>query len=181
MSKLAYTISLFMMTGGLTGGLWGQLYWIVRDAYPAGFPAGLIGIALLIMRVSFGILFVRHGYPKIRHLKQWSRFIKLPIFLCGIAAWTMFIGGFLLLAGFLTPLVGLGLLGAMGFALIQELAQGHPFIALDPYLLPKGEYEGTEGVAEPPSFEKAFIYCTAMIVILLLGPGAFSIDALLLS
>ena len=179
MLKSGYTYSLFFVTAGLTSGLFSQLSPLVAVVYPEGFPGGLLGIALLILRVVFGILFVRHGYPKITHLTQWSKALKFPIYLCFIAAWTMFIGGFFLVAGLLTPIVSLGLLGTMLFALVMEMLQGHPFVAQDPYLVPKGEYEGPDGTAEPPSYEKAVIYCSVMILLLLLGPGAFSIDAVL--
>jgi putative oxidoreductase len=180
LTKSTYTVSLFVATAGLTSHLLAQLSLLINAIYPEGFSVGLSGIASLILRVSFGILFVRHGYPKVRHLKRWSKALGLPVFLCFIAAWTMVIGGFFLLTGFLTPLVSLGLLGTMIFALFQEMFQGHPFIAQDPYLIPPGEYEGPKGKAEPPSYEKAFIYCAVMVVILLLGPGAFSLDAILL-
>lgn len=35
------------------------------------FPAGLQGVVLLLLRVSLGVLFLMHGYPKMTHLQQW--------------------------------------------------------------------------------------------------------------
>ena len=145
------------------------------------FPGGVQGITLLILRVGLGILFVLHGYPKVTHLQTWSKALKMPIYLCFLAAYSMFFGGFCLIAGFLTPLVCLALIASMAFALVLEITQGLPFVALDPYLIPEGEYEGADGKGEPPSQEKAFIFNLMLIVLLVFGPGAFSLDAWVLS
>ncbi len=48
------------------------------NTYPGGFP----GLALLLLRVSTGALFILHGYPKITHLRQWAESLKMPVFLC---------------------------------------------------------------------------------------------------
>ena len=104
----------------------------------------------------------------------------MPIILCFLSASSMFFGGFCLIAGFLTPLVCLALLGSMAFALFLEITQGLPFVALDPYLIPQGEYEGADGKGEPPSQEKAFVFNLMLIVLLVFGAGRFSVDAWLL-
>jgi putative oxidoreductase len=67
----------------------------------------------------------------------------------------------------------------MAFAAYLEIKQGLPFVARDPYLIPQGQYEGPNGKGEPPSWEKAFMYCLMLLAIGVLGPGAFSLDALL--
>lgn len=142
-----------------------------------GFPDGVRGWTLLTLRVGLGILFVLHGYPKLTHLQQWSKSLKMPIYLCFLSALSMFLSGFCLIAGVLTPLACLALLGSMAFALVLEIVQGLPFVADDPYLIPQGEYEGANGKGEPPSQEKAFIYNLMLIVLLVFGPGGFSLDA----
>ncbi|MGF1493816.1 MAG: DoxX family protein [Microcoleaceae cyanobacterium] len=141
------------------------------------FPTGVQGGTLLALRVGMGILFVLHGYPKLTHLKQWSDALKMPIYLCFLSALSMFLGGFCLIAGFLTPLASIAILGSMAFALFLEITKGLPFVASDPYLIPAGEYEGPNGKGEPPSQEKAFIYNLILIVLFVFGPGSFSIDA----
>ena len=125
--------------------------------YPSdSFPGELKSIILLIFRVGMGILFIFHGYPKLTHLKQWSKSLNnMPLFLCFIGASVMFFGGFCLIAGFLTALAALGILGSMAFAMVLEIMDGEPFVARDPYLNPPGVYEGPEGKAEAPSWEKA--------------------------
>ena len=146
-----------------------------------GFPAGLPGATLLLLRVGVGFLFILHGYPKITHLQTWAKGLKMPIVLCFVSALSMLIGGGCLILGLLTPWASLAILGSMGFAMVLEIVQGSPFVASDPYLIPDGEYEGPRGKGEPPSWEKAFMYCLMLIAIAVFGPGAFSLDATFLA
>ena len=143
------------------------------------FPAGIPGWTLLLLRVSVGGLFLLHGYPKITHLRQWADSLKMPIFLCFLSALSMLGGGICLIIGFLTLLASLPILASMVFAMYLEISQGMPFVAQDPYLIPKEQYQGPKGQGEPPSWEKAFMYCIMLIAIAVLGPGAYSLDALI--
>ena len=149
--------------------------------YPANsFPGGLKSWTLLIFRICMGIVFMLHGYPKLTHLKQWSKSLNMPIFLCFIGAATMFFGGLCLIPGFLTPLASFGILSSMAFALFLEMKEGTPFLAKDPYLTPPEAYTGPDGKGEGPSTEKAVIYIVTMFVLIIFGPGAYSLDAWLL-
>ncbi len=143
------------------------------------FPSRIQGAVLLLLRVSFGVLFLLHGYPKITHLRQWANSLKMPIFLCFLSALSMLLGGICLILGFLTLLASVAILGSMAFAMFLEISQGLPFVAQDPYLIPPDQYKGPKGQGEPPSWEKAFIYCVMLIAIAVLGPGAYSLDALI--
>ncbi len=143
------------------------------------YPGGILGVVLLLLRVSVGVLFVLHGYPKITHLKQWADSMKMPMFLCFISAATMLGGGLFLIVGFLTLLATLPILASMAFAMFLDVKKGAPFVASDPYLIPEGEYTGPKGQGEPPSWEKAFMYCVMLITIAGFGPGAYSLDALI--
>jgi putative oxidoreductase len=143
------------------------------------FPAGLQGAVLLLLRVSVGVLFMMHGYPKITHLRQWADSMKMSMFLCFLSAASMLGGGICLVLGFLTLLASLPILGSMVFAAYLHISQGKPFMARDPYLIPEGQYKGANGQGEPPSWEKAFMYCVMLIAIAILGPGAYSLDALI--
>ena len=142
-----------------------------------GFPAGVQGATLLLLRVGVGVLFMLHGYPKITHLQQWSKGVKMPIPLCVLSALSMIGGGVCLIIGLLTPLASIAILGSMIAAIALEIKLGFPFVANDPYMIPTGQYEGPLGKGEPPSWEKAFMYCLMLIAIAVLGPGAFSLDA----
>ena len=141
------------------------------------FPGGLKSSTLLIFRACMGIIFMLHGYPKLTHLKQWSKSLQMPIFLCFIGAASMFFGGLCLILGFLTPLASFGILSSMAFALFLEVKEGTPFIAKDPYLTSPDDYVGSDGKGEGPSMEKAFIYVVIMLVIIVFGAGLYSLDA----
>lgn len=153
------------------------LNWL--DVIYLGFPAGIQGVALLLLRVGVGVLFWLHGYPKITHLQQWSNALKMPIALCFLSALSMLLGGVCLVIGLVTPLASVAIFGSMAFAMFLEISQGLPFVARDPYQIPAGQYEGPKGKGEPPSWEKAFMYCLMLITIAVLGPGAFSLDAVI--
>lgn len=144
-----------------------------------GFPGGIEGWTLLLLRVGVGILFMQHGYPKITHLRTWANSLHMPVFLCFLSALSMIAGGVCLVLGLLTPLASVAILASMVLAMVLEIMQGSPFVARDPYLIPPGQYEGPKGKGEPPSWEKAFMYCLMLIAIAVLGPGAFSLDALI--
>ena len=143
------------------------------------FPAGLPGWALLILRVGVGGLFLLHGYPKITHLREWSNSLKMSLFLCFLSAASMLAGGVCLILGFLTLLASLPIIGSMLFAIYLDLSNRLRLVASDPYLIPNGQYEGPNGKGEPPSWEKAFMYCLMLVAIAVLGPGAYSLDALI--
>ncbi len=149
------------------------------DKLYLSFPSGVEGIVLLLLRVGTGVLFVLHGYPKMIHLQQWARLLKMPIFLCALSALSMLAGGVCLILGLLTPLASAAIFGSMAFAIYLDIVRGLPFIAADPYLIPPRQYEGPNGTGEPPSWEKAWMYCLMLMTIAILGPGAFSIDAFL--
>lgn len=143
------------------------------------FPTGLQGIALLLLRVGVGVLFLIHGYPKVTHLKKWAKSIKMPIFLCFLSAWSMLGSGIFLILGLLTLLATLPLFASMLFAIYLHISENKFFVSPDPYLIPEGEYEGPKGKAEVPSWEKAFMYCIMLIAIAVFGPGIYSLDALI--
>lgn len=143
------------------------------------YPDGIPGLALLLLRITVGGLFMVHGYPKAKHLRQWSDSIKTPVFLCFLSAWSMLGGGLCLILGFITLLATLPILASMLFAILLHLMEGKPFVAKDPYLIPEGQYQGALGKGEPPSWEKAWMYCAMLIAIAVLGPGAYSLDALI--
>jgi putative oxidoreductase len=143
------------------------------------FPGGVEGVVLLLLRVSVGVLFLQHGYPKFTHLQEWASSLKMPVFLCFLSAVSMLGGGLFLILGLLTLLACLPLLASMVFAAYLHIKQGKPFMARDPYQIPEGQYQGPLGKGEPPSWEKAFMYCIMLITIAVLGPGAYSLDALI--
>jgi putative oxidoreductase len=87
---------------------------------------------------------------------------NLPPWLAALAAYTEFLGGLLLVLGLLTPLTSLFLAGLMAgaFAFVHIPKQ-------DPFVNPSGS-----------SFESAALYLVLAIGFMLMGPGAYSLDAL---
>jgi putative oxidoreductase len=141
------------------------------------YPDGWSGLALLLLRVSVGGLFILHGYPKLVHLRRWAAALKMPVFMCFLSAASMVGGGICLILGFLTLLATLPIFCSMLLAAYLDITNGQPLVAQDPYLIPEGQYRGPNGIGEPPSWEKAFMYCIMLIAIAVLGPGLYSVDA----
>lgn len=152
---------------------------LLSELYP-DFIAGSQGYMLLVFRAVVGFLFILHGLPKLKHLKTWSAALGAPLPLCFLSAAFMVVGGTGLILGLLTPFSSLSILVSMVYAIVIELIKGDPIVAPDPYLL--GEYyEGPEGEkGEPPSYEKALIFSLMLTLLIVFGPGAYSLDALLL-
>ncbi len=152
---------------------------LFSSLYP-DFTTGPQAIMLLVFRGVVGLLFILHGLPKLQNLKTWSEALGAPLPLCFLSASFMEIGGVGLILGLLTPFASASILVSMVYALVLEIAAGDPLVAPDPYQL--GDYyggpDGRKG--EPPSMEKALVFVLMLTLIIVFGPGAYSIDALLL-
>lgn len=144
-------------------------------------PSTAEEFSLLVMRLFIGISFIRHGWPKLRNLKTWATSMHTPAWLCFLSAASMFLAGLVLLPGLLTPLAALAILLNMAYAMVLEARSGLPFFAPDPYQIPDGEYEGPEGLGEPPSWEKAAMYVVMCFVLMFAGGGLLSLDNLLIA
>jgi putative oxidoreductase len=129
-------------------------------------PGTCKAAGLLILRLVVGAAFILHGWPKIQAPFAWmGPDAPVPGVLQFCAALAEFVGGMLLMAGLLTPLAALGLASTMVVAIVMvHLSKGHPFV----------------GKPGTPSYELAAAYLSAVLAILCLGPGRFSLDALLL-
>lgn len=122
--------------------------------------------ALLLVRLVVGAAFVLHGWPKIQHPLSWmsaAGMTPVPPFLQAVAAVVEFAGGILLILGLLTPVAALGIIAQMigAFALVHVPNR-------DPFVAPGG-----------PSFELALVYLVLGILLLVTGPGRWSVDAVL--
>lgn len=127
--------------------------------YQSGAPA----VGLLIIRFVFGLGLVLHGLPKIQNPTSWmGPDANMPGFLQLAAALSEFGGGLALIFGLLTPLAAIGVGITMAVAILTAHA-GDPFVA-------KGGGK---------SFELAALYLASALGLLFVGPGAYSLDALL--
>ncbi|MCM3870355.1 MAG: hypothetical protein ND895_06680 [Pyrinomonadaceae bacterium] len=115
-------------------------------------PGGWPGIGLLLLRALVGFMLVAHG---LAYLQDWSNSASLTLAASALAV----ASGFCLLSGFLTPIAGtIGVLVSLGFASSSFAAP-----ALD-------------------LFDSKLVVVNVIvssIAIALLGPGAFSLDALM--
>jgi putative oxidoreductase len=107
--------------------------------------------------------FAFHGFGKIQNPFGWmGPDATVPGFLQMLAAVSEFGGGIAWMLGFLTPLFSLGLLCTMAVATYM-----HAFVFGDPFVA-SGAGKG--------SYEPASVYLCVAILLLLAGPGRFSLD-----
>ena len=135
-------------------------HWFYTDT------VGQLGsVGLLLLRLVVGAAFLFHGWPKIQNPMGWmGPEAPMPGILLALAALAEFGGGLALILGFLTRLASLGIAAVMVVAVgMVHVPQGDPFVSR------------TGGA----SYELAAVYLACMILFLLLGPGRFSLDALL--
>ena len=127
------------------------------------FLTGAPAVGMLVLRLVTGIAFLLHGWPKIHNPAEWMGVGAMPGYLQAAAAYIEFGGGITILLGLLTPVACLALGGVMPVGIFQvHVPQGHAFVG------PPGK-----------SYELAADYLAIVVALLLAGPGALSVDALL--
>ena len=98
-------------------------------------------IALLVLRIALGIIFMSHGYPKLGHLRGGSQmqgfFIEhgLPGYFVYVAGVIEMFGGGLLLLGLFTRPAALLLAMEMCVA-IWKVHSGHGYLGVHDYEFP---------------------------------------------
>lgn len=119
--------------------------------------------ALWVLRTFIGVAFVFHGYGKAEDLDGFAKEFGMPMAVAAAAAYAQMIAGGLLIIGLVTPIAALTIVSTMTVATLKLIGRGEPFIS------PHGH-----------SFEASAFYLISSLVIALLGPGGWSLDALLL-
>jgi putative oxidoreductase len=103
------------------------------------FLNGVQPLALLVLRVCLGIIFVYHGYPKLVHanagMGEFFVMHGLPAYLVPVAGILEGFGGVLLVLGLFTRPVALLLAIEMGIA-IWKVHSGHGYMAVKDYEFP---------------------------------------------
>ena len=134
---------------------------MIRVFQPPRLSAG-VSAGLLVLRLLAGLAFLYHGYPKIQKPFGWMLPSSgFPGVFQALAAVSEFGGGLAWMLGLLTPMASFGLACTMAVAVWMHAAVLHdPFVAL----------QGGR------SWELAGVYLCVAVLLLLAGPGRFSVD-----
>lgn len=129
---------------------------------------GYAGLLLVILRIGTGAGLIAHGYPKAAggrvQAGQWMKSLGVPAVTADFATVLEFIGGIFVIAGFLTPLVGLFMVLQFGsITLVKISKMKAKFVTSD---------------RAKPSYELDVLYLMLGLVLLFLGAGPFSLDNL---
>ena len=121
-----------------------------------------VDLILLLIRLVCGYAFVLHGWGKIQNPFHWmGNESSVPGIFQALAAVSEFGGGFALISGFLTRLGAFGIGCTMVVAVyMHRVVMGDPFVNL------------TGG----RSYEPAFVYLLIALLLVISGPGRFSLD-----
>lgn len=130
------------------------------------FLAGRAAYGLLLLRVVTGAALMQHGWSKMQAPFIWMNQpgkppSHIPGWMQAFASVSEFGGGFMLVLGLIVPLAALAIMGTMMGA--KVIAHGGM-----PWINPGGA-----------SWELPSLYFVIAAALLLLGPGRFSLDALL--
>lgn len=124
---------------------------------------------LLVVRLFWGYLFLQTGLKKIADIAGTTNYISslgipFPELNAHLLAWTETIGGACLILGFASRLISLPLI----FSMIMAFAIAH----VEPI---KAFLNSPSGILKA----SPFTYLLAALIVLIFGPGKFSIDYLL--
>ncbi len=133
-------------------------------------PSSYIAVLLLVFRVAAGAAWLQHGLMKVRgggwkQAGQWIQSMGVPAPAAPLATALEVLGGIFLIIGFLVPIVALLFLVQMAGIVIMKMAK------MKATLIPKGQ--------SGPSYEIDFTYLIIALVLIAVGAGSISLDALL--
>ncbi|MGC4053488.1 MAG: DoxX family membrane protein [Paludibaculum sp.] len=135
---------------------------IQRLLYPP-FLAGRAGLGLLLLRLIVGAAFLHHGGGKASDIPAFAAEFQIPVPLAAVTAYTQVAAAVLLILGLASPAGAAAIAGTMAVATMKLMARGEVFVS------PHGH-----------SYESSLFYFVTACALLLLGPGAYSVDAILL-
>lgn len=118
-----------------------------------------VSIGLLFLRLVFGVSMMMHGWGKIQAPFGWmGPEAPVPGILQALAALAEFGGGLALVIGLLVPLAMLGMTITMIVAAMVHIQKGDAYVG---------------------GWEMATVYGAISLMFLLVGPGKFSLDAMI--
>ena len=117
-------------------------------------------ISLLLLRLVLGLIFVVHGWPKIRNLKMTAHHFESMGFHPGnlwgtVVALVEFFGGLAVFFGFFSHLGALGIAIVMLVSVFWKMSKGQGLVG---------------------GFELDLVLLAVAIAVLLLGSGGYSIE-----
>jgi putative oxidoreductase len=117
-------------------------------------------LALLLLRIALGIIFIYHGLPKLAHTQQWVQNFQhmgFPGYFAYIAGILEVFGGAMLIAGLFTRIAGLLLAIEMAIAVTK-----------------------VHGLLSNPlnvhGYEFPLLLCVSCLALAAVGAGSISID-----
>ncbi len=120
-------------------------------------------VGLLLLRIAIGIIFIYHGFPKIRKSKEMANSMGKP----NMSGFLIFLGtaetlgGIATILGLLTQIANIGFIIVMlGAIYMKKYKWNVPFFAMD-----------------KTGWEFDFLLLVAAAALVLLGAGSYSVDA----
>lgn len=132
---------------------------VLVDALFPPYGTHRLSVAFLMLRVFVGVAFLFHGFAKLADITAFSAEFHIPHALAAVTAYTQVVSAALLIAGLFTPAAALALAVTMAVATATLIARGERFFD------PGGH-----------SWELASFYLITNLVLVLAGPGRWSLD-----
>ncbi len=132
----------------------------MKKLLSTNYSAGAFNFATLLLRLSFGILMMNHGYAKLSHFNETAANMPHLFSMSGsitaaLVIFAEFFCALFIILGLFTRLACVPLIICMGYAL---------FIAHNADVFGKGEMSA--------------LYLAAFIGLILVGPGKVSVDSM---
>lgn len=133
-----------------------------------GIATSMRDLWILVARVTFGLLFVIYGWPKLMNIPGFAAAMPgrgLPVFLGYLAPFVEFFGGLFLIFGFATRYSALFMIA---FILIATFSS-HRY-----WSMPEAQY-----AAQKSNFWKNMAVMSGAFSLFVLGGGKYAVDAML--